>query len=271
VSKDDIIGRDRVGCQIAARLRGRPSTRRLRAGPASLWLAALLAVVLLIGAGKAYRAASSGLQAIKNNPIALDVPLSRIPMQIEGWTGRDVPVEATTEEYMLTNFADEYINRRYVNADGTPVELYVVYCSSYPSGLLGHQPDVCYVSAGYVHDLTTATEIATRSGTKVPCLMHQFHKSSPFYTQVSVLSFYVLNGEITVRERDFSGLFDRFPNISGNRARYVAQVQISSGFDRATQLAAADLVDTILTFLPDQHDRAASAQSPARLGSKDNH
>jgi len=70
---------------------------------------------------------------------------------------------------------------------------------------------------------------------------------------VFVLSFYVLNGQVTLRERDFSGFLDRTPNISGNPARYVAQVQISSAFEPSAIAAARDLVDTILTFLPDRH------------------
>jgi hypothetical protein len=99
----------------------------------------------------------------------------------------------------------------------------------------------------------------------VKCLSHQFHKAAPAYGQVFILSFYVLNGQITLRERDFSGFLDRTPNISGNLARYVAQVQISSVSERSAKLAARDLVDTILTFLPDRQGRvqAASSFTPA--------
>jgi hypothetical protein len=249
----DSIAQDTPGSGGLGALGWRLDDRSSRAGSAPLWLAALLAVLLLIGAGVAYRVAGSGLPRIEDNPVALPVPLRDIPMQINGWTGRDMSLPTTTEEYIRANFADDYVSRQYTKeTEGLSAEIYVVYCCSYPSGLSGHKPSVCFPAHGWVPDLTRATEITTRSGRKIPCLMHQFHKPSPDYEQVSVLSFYVVNGEITLRERDFSGFFDRLPNISGNRARFVAQVQVNAEFDRAAELAAADLVDTILTFLPDR-------------------
>jgi hypothetical protein len=80
---------------------------------------------------------------------------------------------------------------------------------------------------------------------------------------VCVLSFYVLNGRITLSERRFSGFLDRTPNVSGDPARYVAQVQISSPFEQSTRLAARELVDTLLTFLP---DRQAGVEAAAPRG-----
>jgi hypothetical protein len=264
VSTHDIIVQDGPGGQNINGLRGPRRNRGPRAGWAPLWLAALLAVLLLIGAGIAYRAAASGLRRIRDNPVALPVPLSAIPMHIGDWKGQNVSLPSTTEDYIRTNFADDYVSRLYVNTvEGIKADIYVVYCCTYPSGLLGHKPDVCYPSNGWTHDSTTPMEITSRLGQKIPCLMHEFHRTRPVYEQASVLSFYVLNGEITLREREFSGFFDRRPNISGNPARYVAQVQVSSGFDRAAQSAAADLVDTILTFLPDRHGRVKAASVPA--------
>ena len=67
-----------------------------------------------------------------------------------------------------------------------------------------------------------------------------------------MLSFYVLNGQITLSEDKFSGPWGRRPNLAGDWARYVAQVQISSMFEASARTAAAALVDTVLTFLLDQ-------------------
>jgi len=228
----------------------------------SVWLAGSLAIMLFLGAGVVYRVAASRLQRIRDNPIALPVPLRAIPMEIGPWTGHDMPLPSTTEEYMRTNFADDYVSRRYTNtAEGAWADVYVVYCSTYPSGLLGHKPDVCFPAHGWIRDSSTPTELTTRSGQEIQCLSHQFHKPPPAYGQVSVLSFYVLNGGITRRERDFSGFWGRTPNISGNRARYVAQVQISSAFAPSASTAARDLVDTILTFLPDRNGYVKAASS----------
>ncbi len=236
--------------------------RRMQTSGVSIWLAGVLAFVLLIGAGVAYRVAASGLHRIRDNPISLPMPLRTIPIQIGEWTGREMSLKATTEEYMRENFADDFISRQYTNpAERAPADVYVVYCSSYPSGLLGHRPDVCFPANGWIHDHTTETEVTLRSGQTMKCLSHQFHKAPPDYGQVFILSFYVLNGQITLRERDFAGIFGRTPNISGNPARYVAQVQISSVSEQLARLAARDMVDTILTFLPDPQGRVKTASS----------
>ncbi len=71
-----------------------------------------------------------------------------------------------------------------------------------------------------------------------------------------MLNFYVLNGQITLNERDFSGFWGRRPNLSGDPARYVAQVQISSTLEHSARSAAAEMADTLLAFLPGPKDRA---------------
>jgi hypothetical protein len=112
---------------------------------------------------------------------------------------------------------------------------------------------VCFPAHGWIHDDTVSSEFVTRAGRTIGCLIHRFHKPAPAYRRVVVLSFYILNGQITLRERDFSGLFGRRPNISGNPARYVAQVQISSVLEHSARALARDLADAILAILPDQH------------------
>jgi len=140
----------------------------------------------------------------------------------------------------------------------------VVYCASRPSGLLGHKPSICFPAHGWIRDEVTATEVLSRAGRPVKCLLHRFHKPAPAHEQVFVLSFYVVNGQITLSEREFSGLFDRRPNVAGDPARYVAQVQISSFMEHAARTAAADLADTILAHLPDPNSvvEAARARQP---------
>ena len=71
--------------------------------------------------------------------------------------------------------------------------------------------------------------------------------------QIVVLNFYILNGQFTTEENDFSGLLGRRPNIAGDPARYVAQVQISSVLENSIRAAAKDMTDLILNFLPDKN------------------
>lgn len=241
------------GTRFEAKCGKGPVYRRTRGAP--LWLAGGLAVLLLIGAGAAYRGIASGLRTILNTPIELPVSLDAVPMDINGWAGQELAIPAVTKDYMETNFADDFISRRYTNtAKGLWADIYVVYCSSQPAGILGHQPRVCFPAHGWIHDQTEASEIVSADRRPIKCLIHRFHNAST-YQQVVVLSFYVLNGQITLTERDFAGFFGRRPNLSGDPARYVAQVQVSSVLENCVRLAASDLVDTLLTFLPDREGR----------------
>jgi hypothetical protein len=217
-----------------------------------VWLAGVLAIVLLVVAGVIYR-----LGAVKaENPpvITLPVPLSAVPKSIGGWQGRDLDIPTVTREYMETNFADDYVSRRYTKSgEGGWADAYVVYCASRPGGVLGHQPMVCFPAHGWIHDDTEPSEFVSRSGRRIKCVVHRFHKPAPAYRRIVVLGFYVLNGQITLSERDFSGMFGRMINVSGNPARYVAQVQISSVLEHSARSLASDLADSVLAILPDQH------------------
>ena len=231
-------------------------------GATSVWLAGVLAVLLAVGAGIAYRVGAAGLRTALNDPIELPVPLSEIPTRINGWVGEELELPESIRKYMEANFADDYVRRQYVRATGGSwASVYVVYCASRPGGLLGHRPRVCFPANGWIHDETVPSQIVLRSGREIRCLRHQFHKAAPSYRQICVLSFYVLNGQITLDEDEFSGFFGRRPNISGDPARYVAQVQISSVLEHSARTAASDMLDKILAFLPDQNGRVQATHS----------
>jgi len=229
-------------------------------GAGSVWLASAVAVSLLIAAGVAFRVAGAGFSQEIGEPVKLPIPLSEIPLQIGSWTGTDAEIPATTQDYMRTNFADDYISRQYVDrAASLRAGVYLVYCSSRPAGILGHKPRVCYPGTGWIWDDTTESQFTTRSGRKIECLIHCFHRPMPAYQQVYVLNFYVLNGRITLSEKDFSGLLGRRPNLEGDPARYVAQVQITASSENGARIAAGDMVDTVLSFLPSKDGRVTAA------------
>jgi hypothetical protein len=92
-------------------------------------------------------------------------------------------------------------------------------------------------------------------------LIHRFHKPAPAYDQTVVLNFYILNGQITTDEDSFSGLFGRRPNIAGNPARYVAQVQISSVLEDSIRTTAKDITGLILDFFPDENGKVRATES----------
>ena len=109
--------------------------RKMPGGRTPVWLAAVLAVVMLITAGVAYRAAVARVPNDAVAAVQLPVPLKQFPLQVASWVGSDLPIPETTAEYMRQNFADDFISRRYVNASqGQWADVYVVYCSSRPGG-----------------------------------------------------------------------------------------------------------------------------------------
>jgi hypothetical protein len=226
-----------------------------------LWFVWILAVALLISAGITYSILESNLERIANKPIKLPVPLSDFPLQIGNWSGEDVVIPSTTLEYMKKNFADDYFSRRYINSVTNDfADVYVVYCSSRPAGILGHRPRVCYTGYGWMHDSTQTEQFTSHEGRQVTFLIHRFYMPAPMNKQKVVMNFYVLNGRITANERDFSGLWGRRINIAGDLARYVAQVQISSVTENSVRLMAEDLVDLILDYLPDQDGNIGAVQ-----------
>jgi len=232
--------------------------RTMFSGGTPTWFSAGVAVVLLVTTGVAYRALAARFQG-DVAPVNLPVPLKAIPTQIGDWAGVDQEIPSTQDIYMKRNFADDYVSRRYVNASqGLWADVYVVYCSSRPGGILGHQPLKCYPGNGWIHDDTEPSQFITQSGHPIDCLVHRFHKPAPSYQQVVVLNFYVLNGQITLSERDFSGFWGRAPNISGDPARYVAQVQVSSTLEHSARTAAAQMTDLILALLPDQNGEGST-------------
>jgi len=236
------------------------STSQARGGLPG-WFLWILAIVLLISAGITYRVLASHLELSADTAINLPVPLSAFPAKVGNWVGSDLPIRNTTKEYMQTHFADDFLSRRYVNAAANAwADVYIVYCSSRPASIAGHQPRVCYPGNGWVHDGTERSQFFSQSGRQILCLIHRFHKPAPMYEQIVVLNFYILNGQITTEEKDFSGLLDRRPNIAGDPARYVAQVQISSVLENSIRTTAKEMADVILDFLPDKDSKVKAAE-----------
>ena len=216
----------------------------------------ILAVLLLVLSGITYRFLASHFELLFDTPISLPVPLSALPAQIGKWVGTDLAIPNTTKEYMEKNFADDFLSRRYINAATQAwADVYIVYCSSRPGGILGHQPRVCYPAHDWVCDSTEPSQFISRAGRQIPCLIHRFHKTAPTYDQTVILNFYILNGQITVDENNFSGPWGRRPNIAGDPARYVAQIQISSVLENSIRTMAKDMTDLVLDYLPDENGK----------------
>ena len=239
--------------------------RLKKLGKIWIWFIWISAILLLVSSGLTYRLLASHLELLFDTPISLPVPLNSFPIKIGDWMGTELAIPNTTREYMEKNFADDFLSRRYVNsATGAWADVYIVYCSSRPGGILGHQPRVCYPANGWVHDSTEPSQFNSRGGRQIPCLIHRFHKPAPTYKQTVILNFYVLNGQITTDESAFSGFWGRRPNIAGDPTRYVAQIQISSVLENSVREAAKELTDLVLNFLPDEKGEVRSQKLEIR-------
>lgn len=222
------------------------------AGKTPVWFAWVLAVVLLVCAGISYRVLASRLELVAGTTVKLPVPLEALPDRIGSWAGEDVPIPANIVRVAGN---DAYLNRLYINnLNNQWANVYIGY-TAHPRTMLGHRPQICYVAGGWVHDGTERNQISSRSGIELPCLIHRFHRPAPDREDIVVLNFYIVNGRITSDERVFSGVLFRTPNIDGDPARYVAQVQVSSRLENSVRAAARDMAELILEFFPDESGR----------------
>lgn len=227
-----------------------------RSEKALSWSNCFLAVTVLLLAGVVYRVAASHLKPLTESPIVLPIPLTGLPTEIGGWRGKDVPISQNIQRVAGN---DDFLNRLYTNQGNNQwANIYIAY-SARPRNMIGHQPQVCYVAGGWVHDNTEMAEVICAGGRKVPCLLHRFHRPAPETEEIVVLNFYVVNGQLTRDENVFTGLGWRTPNIAGDPARYVAQIQISSVLETSVRSAATDMTHLILDFFPDQNGKVRVA------------
>lgn len=206
-------------------------------------LLAIVTMVFLLCSGWLYRQSAAHLNALSRVKVMPNIPLSRFPYQIDSWQGVDYPISETVLKVAAN---DDYLSRVYSDASRrVQASLYVAYTAE-PRRMLGHRPQVCYVASGWIHDRTDEQVFGTVSGKKIPCLIHQFHKTGLDYQNIYVLNYYVVNGELTSDYKQFSGLRWRRPKLTNGRPDYVAQIQISSVSEAAVRDLAGDISDEIL-------------------------
>lgn len=229
--------------------------RSLHTNRRNIYIAYLFALGIILSAGLVFRKQKNYLNYYINKPVLLTKTLSTLPVQINEWNSKDIPLSQTVQRVTGN---DDYINRLYFNEDTNRwVAVYVAY-SGRPRTMRGHNPKVCYVTAGWVHDHTEKTEIISSQGRKVPCLLHYFHKPNARNEQIVVLNFYVLNEEFCCSEEGFSGLRWRAPNISGDPSFYVCQVQISSVLENSVLSVGQTFSDLIYDFFQSCKAQTAS-------------
>jgi hypothetical protein len=228
-----------------------------RAGKIPVYFVWIIAVSLLLCSGITYRVLASRLKLIVDTPVELPVPLSAFPEEIGNWTGEDVPIPPNIQRAAKN---DAFLNRLFINKlNNKWANIYIAY-TAHPRTMLGHRPQICYVAGGWVHEGTEHTSVISNSGREFPCLLHRFHRPYPETEETVVLNFYIVNGQLTSDERVFSGVGWRSPNINGNPARYVTQVQISSVFENSVRSAARDIAELVLDYFPDENGQVRALE-----------
>lgn len=228
-----------------------------RTGRIPVFMVWFFAVLLLVLSGVAYRVLASRLKLVVNTPIKLPVPLNAFPERIGDWVGKDVPIPINIQRVARN---DDFLNRFFINeVSDQRANVYIAY-TAHPRTMLGHRPQICYVASGWVHEGTELINITSYTGRKLPCLLHRFRRPSPETEETVVLNFYIVNGRLTSDERVFSGVGFRTPNIDGDPARYVAQVQISSILENSVRSAAMDITEQVLDFFPDTNGKVRAVE-----------
>jgi len=79
--------------------------------------------------------------------LAVDTtPLASVPQEVDGWLGRDVPVEDQVAEMLRADFN---VQRSYQHPHGSTIWVYVGYYGTRRGGRAEHTPPMCYRASGY--------------------------------------------------------------------------------------------------------------------------
>lgn len=225
-----------------------------------------VALVLLIGFGLGYRLLAAHVSS-PTEPLPLDPGgLERLPLEIEEWTGREVPLE---ERIIQATDTDAHLNRTYARHGGMEVVgLFLAY-GVRARDLAPHRPEICYPGSGWTHRATHPHQLPLPDGSMLPCQIHRFFRTGLDSGEVVVLNYYIVDGEYFA---DVSELRSRAWLGSGG-IRYMAQVQVTCAAGamvtveaamRSAQDFAAETAQAIRSLLPDVSDEQGSEKRHAR-------
>ena len=184
-------------------------------------VAAVAASFLMLVFGIGYRVLAARLAAPVNATALSAEELQRLPLQIGGWTGQEMPLD---EAIVRATDTDAYINRRYSRNNGfESVWLYIAYGVK-PRDLMPHRPEVCYTGAGWTLTDRRSVELPVNDAVKLPCNILQFSRGALNTQKVVILDYYLVDGQYCA---DVSLLRSKAWRGSGT-VRYAVQVQIGT-------------------------------------------
>jgi EpsI family protein len=103
-------------------------------------------------------------------------PLSSLPLQIDGWTGIDIPLDQDTLDILG---AGEFLVREYENASQSQplISLFIAYFPTQKAGDTIHSPNHCLPGAGWVPTSREVVHIAGPDGSSFPVNRYVVSKS----------------------------------------------------------------------------------------------
>jgi EpsI family protein len=213
-------------------------------------VAAVVAGLLMLASGAAYHVLAARLAAPVNTISMPPGALERLPLQIGGWTGQNVPLD---EAVVRATDTDAHVSRTYSRYNTSEnISLYIAYGVK-ARDLMPHRPEVCYTGAGWTLTDKSSVELSLGDGMKLPCSAFQFSRGTLHTKKTVVLDYYIVDGQYC---RDVSLLRYKAWRGSGT-VRYVAQVQIATSV--TANLTADSAVKIICDFAVE------SASSISRL------
>ena len=185
-------------------------------------LAAGVGLCLLVASGAGYQwLAERYARASESVPIPAGT-LSRLPLSIGDWIGRDVPLD---DRIIRATDTDDRVNRVYARyATRQNVALWVAYGVHFRD-LMPHRPEVCYPGNGWTLEETRRLELKAADGSPLPCRVLKFTRGALRTERITVLNYYLLDGQFSP---DVSALRNRTWRFKSD-LQYVAQVQIICG------------------------------------------
>lgn len=185
----------------------------------SVIIAAVVAGFLMLISSAAYRVLAARLEAPVNTTSLPPAALERLPLQIESWKGKDVPLD---EAIVRATDTEAHINRIYSRHNASEnISLYIAY-GVRARDLMPHRPEVCYTGAGWTLIDKRSMELPLSDGMELPCKTFQFSRGTLNTKKTVLLNYYIVDGQYC---RDVSLLRYKAWRGSGT-VRYVAQVQI---------------------------------------------
>ncbi len=219
-------------------------------------VSAIVAIVLLIGCGAAYRIATARLADVSGCVPLPRGTLEALPTKIGSWVGEDMPLSEVVVEATDT---DDHVSRVYTRYGGG-VALFVAYGVRFRD-LAPHRPEVCYPGSGWVRQGAEVIDVPLADGSSLAGQLHHFARGAFDSETISVLNYYIVDGR---HHQDISRLRSLAWRFEAD-AKYVAQVQIASSFgeffDRSDELVKTFAFDAAPVIRALLEEKVAEAMS----------